>query len=164
MVFTLFYFAIRENPESMAAMIANISSPLGSNQNPYRQLDPSLQLPSAVNAAFPEADASNQDAVFAIAATVTREGEVAYLNLLHGSEGTGPSLSAKERREVKELLDTMAKARFEPARFGNSPVAVNMVWLYAQVNVRPKVPAGSRLQSPAKELISGLPPVDSRAV
>jgi hypothetical protein len=163
-VFTLFYFTARENPESMAAMIANLSSPWGSNQNPVGQLDPSLQLPSAVNAAFPEAGTNNEDAVFAIAATVTREGEVRYLNLLHGSDGTGPALSAKERREVKELLDTMAKARFEPARFGNSPVAVNMVWLYAQVNVRPKVPAGSRLQKPAQELLSSLPSASSRAV
>lgn len=163
-VFTLFYFATRENPESMAAMIANIASPVGSNQNPYGQLDPSLQLPSAANAAFPEAGTNDEDSVFALAATVTREGEVRYLNLLHGSDGTGPALSAKERREIKDLLDKMAKARFEPGRVGNSPVAVSMVWLYAQVNVRGKVPAGSKMHSPAKELISALPASSSRAV
>jgi hypothetical protein len=162
--FTLFYFATRENPESVAAMIAKQASPWGSNQNPVCQLDPSLQLPSAQDAAFPEAGAGDQDAVFALAATVTREGEVRYLNLLHGSDGTGPSLSPRERREVKELLDSMSKARFAPARFGNSPVAVDMIWLYAQVNVRGKVPAGSRVQSPAQELISSLPVGASRAV
>jgi len=163
-VFTLFYFSTRENPESMAAMIANLSSPWGSNQNPVAQLDPSLQLPTALDAAFPEAGTKDADAVFALAAVVTREGEVRNLNLLHGSDGTGPALSAKERREIKALVDAMAKARFEPARFGNSPVAVNMVWLYAQVNVRGKVPAGSRLQTPAKETLSSLPQGSSRAV
>jgi hypothetical protein len=164
LVFTLFYFSNRENPESMAAMIANLSSPWGSNQNPVAQLDPSLQLPTALDSAFPEAGTKDEDAVFALAAVVTREGEVRNLNLLHGSDGTGPSLSAKERREVKALLDMMGKARFEPARFGNSTVAVNMVWLYAQVNVRGKVPAGSRIESPAREMLSSLPTGSSRAV
>jgi hypothetical protein len=164
-VFTLFYFATtRENPESVAAMIARQASPWGSNLKPVSMADPLLQLPSAANVAFPEAGPEDQDAVFAMAATVTREGEVRDLNLLHGSDGTGPSLSARERREIKELIDTMSKARFAPARFGNSPVAIDMIWLYAQVNVRGKVPAGSKLQSPARELISSLPPGSSRAV
>jgi hypothetical protein len=163
-VFTLFYFATRENPESIAAMIANISSPPGSNQNPVFHLDPLLQMPSAANTVFPEAEFNGEDSVFAVGATVTREGEVRYLNMLHGSDGTGPSLSAKEQREVKEVLNTMAKARFLPARLGNNPVAVNMIWLYAQVNVRGKVPAGSKLESPAKELLSSLPTGSSRAV
>ncbi len=163
-VFTLFYFATRVNPESIAAMIAKSASPWGSNENPVFKLDPSLQLPSAVRTAFPEAGLSDEDSVFAVGATVTREGEISDLNLLNGSDGTDPTLSAKERRDLKNLLDTMAKARFEPARYGNNPVAVNMVWLYAQVNVRPKVPAGSKLHAPSKELISALPAGSSRAV
>ncbi len=161
-VFTLFYFATHERPDSVGAIYAMLSSPAGTNQNPFYQLNPSLQLPSAMDAgAFPEAVSKEGDAVFALAAMITREGEVRYLNLLHASEGAGPSMSAQER---KALLDTISKARFEPARQGNSPVAVNMIWLYAQVNVRGKIPAGSKLQSPTKELISALPAGSSRAV
>jgi hypothetical protein len=163
-VFTLFYYATQESPDSLSGRIAALSSPAGSNQNPLAQLNPSLRLPTAVDSAFPQAVSHDEDAVFALAAVVTTDGKVKNLNLLHGSDGTGPSVSAKERRELEALLDNMSKARFEPGRYGDSPVAVSMVWLYAQVNVRGKVPAGSRHQSPAKELISALPPAMSRAV
>jgi hypothetical protein len=128
------------------------------------QLDDQLRLPSAVDAAFPEAVTNDEDAVFALAAVVTRKGRIKNLNLLHGSDGTGPAMTAQERRQVEVLLDTISKARFEPATKYNSPVAVNMVWLYAHVNVRGKVPAGSKLQVPAKEMMSALPGSSSRAV
>lgn len=163
-VFTLFYFATRERPDSLGATIASLSSPAGSNQNPMGQVDDLLRLPSAVDSAFPEAVTNDEDAVFALAAVVTREGRIKNLNLLHGSDGTGPALSRQERREVEVLLDTISKARFEPARYGNSPVAVNMVWLYAHVNVRGKVPAGSRLESPAHTTVSSLLEVGTKAV
>jgi Putative zinc-finger len=163
-VFTLFYFATHVRPDSLGAIIASMSSPSGSNQNPVAQMDDSLRLPSAVDEAFPAAVTHDEDAVFALAAVVTREGQIKNLNLLHGSDGTGPAMTAQERRDIETLLDTISKARFEPARQGNSPVAVNMVWLYAHVNVRGKVPAGSKLQSPAKDIIAALPAASSRAV
>jgi hypothetical protein len=161
-VFTLFYFATRESPESMAAMIATMSSPSGSNQNPVAQLNASLRLPT-LDAAFPEAVTHDQDAVFALAAVVTREGTVEKLNLLPGSEGTGPDQSAKERRELEALLTGMSKARFQPARYGENSVAVNMVWLHAQVNVRGKVPTGSKIERRPIEVISSLPQLRARA-
>lgn len=152
-VFTLFYFATRERPDSLGAIIATLSSPSGSNQNPMAQLNEGLRLPT-VDGAFPEASVKDQDAVFALAAVVTREGRIKNLNLLHGSDGTGQAMSRQERQEVEALLDTISKARFEPARFGNSPVAVNMVWLYAHVSVRGKIPAGSRLESaPSRRIL-----------
>jgi len=162
-VFTLFYFATRESPESMAAMIATMSSPAGSNQNPLAQLNASLQLPT-LDAAFPEAVTHDEDAVFALAAVVTREGTVEKLNLLPGSDGTGPAATAKERREAEAVLNGMSKARFQPARYGDNSVAVNMVWLHAQVNVRGKVPTGSRIERRPSEFISSLPQAYWRAV
>jgi hypothetical protein len=163
-VFTLFYFATRERPDSLGAMIATLSQPSGSDQNPMAQLNDSLRLPSAVDSAFPEAVINEEDAVFALAAVVTREGSIKNLNLLHGSDGTGPAMSRRERQEVESLLDTISKARFEPARYGNSPVAVNMVWLYAHVNVRGKVPAGSHLQPTSPTMISAVLESGTKAV
>lgn len=151
-VFTLFYFATHERPDSVGAIYAIA----GTNQNPLEQLNDLQRLPSALDAAFPEAVSSNEDAVFALAAVVTREGRVKNLNLLEGGEGN--------RQEVALLIDSMSKARFEPARRGDSAVAVNMVWLYANVNVRGKVPAGSNLHSPAKDLITALPAGSFRSV
>jgi hypothetical protein len=162
--FTLFYFAARERPDSLRAMMAAMSSPAGSNQNPFAQLDESMRLPSAVNDAFPEAVTNDDDAVFALAAVVTREGRIKNLKMLHGGDGTAPTVTRQERQEIEALLDTISKTRFVPARFGNSPVAVNMVWLYAHVNVRGKIPAGSRLESAAPVIMAALPPAGRRAV
>ncbi len=145
-LFGLFYFGIQERPDSLEAMIANLAPPAGSDQNPLAELNDSLRLPTAVDAAFPEAVLKDQEAVFALAAVVTREGRVKDLNMLDGSDGTAPAA----------LLSQMSKARFEPARRGNNRVAVNMVWLYAQVNVRAKAPEGSRVDPGTRSLISSV--------
>jgi hypothetical protein len=162
-VFTLFSFVIRDSPESLRAMISSMSSPAGSNQNPFAQLDETMRLPSAMDDAFPATVTDGDDAVFALAAVVTREGRIKNLKMLHGDEGTSAVATRQERQEIEALLDTISKARFEPARFGNSPVAVNMVWLYAHVNVRGKIPAGSRLESPTTTIMSAVRQAGPRA-
>ena len=74
------------------------------------------------------------EAVFALAAVVTREGLVRNLELLK------PDTSAVqvEAREALELLDAASQARFEPARAGGATVAVNLVWVVAHTTVRGK--------------------------
>lgn len=164
MVFTLFYFAARERPDSLGAIIAGLSSPAGSNQNPMGPLDGGLRLPSAVDAAFPAAVTNDEDAVFALAAVVTREGRLTNLKMLHENERSAAAVGSQERQAIEALLDNISKARFEPARYGNSPVAFNMVWLYAQMTVRGKVPSGSRMHAPSKAVISELAAARSLAV
>ena len=72
--------------------------------------------------------------------SLTREGRIANLELLHAEATGGNPRSAQREREILTLLDSISKARFEPARYGNAPVAVNMVWLYTQLTVRGKAP------------------------
>jgi hypothetical protein len=36
------------------------------------------------------------------------------------------------------LVDKLSRGRLEPAQFGGSPVAVNLVWLVAHTTVKPK--------------------------
>ena len=74
------------------------------------------------------------DAVFALAAVVTREGRVRNLELLTPDTSALPV----EEREILELLGAASQARFEPARAGGTPVAVNVVWLVAHTTVRGK--------------------------
>jgi hypothetical protein len=125
--------ALHEQPTSMAALIAALADP-GSNQNPLA-LDGRILLPQAVPAEFiggPVVD--REDALFALAAVVTREGRVQNLELLQDS-GSSPVGS----QAILDLLDAAAQTRFEPARAGGSPVAVNMVWLLAQTKVRARI-------------------------
>jgi hypothetical protein len=128
-------FATIERPDSLAAMVTFLATP-GSNQNPV-PIDARVLLPRALDSAFSagENDTSGEvDAVFTLAAVVTREGRIANLELLHANGGPQ---QADQARLAEGLLDAVSRARFEPARMAGLPVAVNMVWLVARTTVRP---------------------------
>lgn len=125
--------ALREQPLSMAAAIGAMASP-GSDRNPV-SVDGRMRLPrSNPDALLKSVVVDRDEAVFALAAVVTREGRVRNLELLT------PDISALpvEEREILELLGAASQARFEPARAGGAPVAVNLVWLVAHTTVRGK--------------------------
>ena len=77
-----------------------------------------------------ESRASEQDLVLALQAVVTKEGWVSEVSVL-GNDHEG--------QQVKEILNAISRGRLEPAQFGGSPVAVNLVWLVAHTTVRGKV-------------------------
>ncbi|HSK10992.1 MAG TPA: zf-HC2 domain-containing protein [Vicinamibacterales bacterium] len=151
-VFGIFYFSTHQRPDSLRGMIATLSLPEGSNENPY-QVDARILLPRPADGdAFPEAALRDEDeSVFALAAVLTREGRIANLELLHSEARRGDVRSAQQEQEIVSLLDTFSKARFKPARYGNAPVAVNMVWLHTQLTVRGKMPENGR---PVSRLVS----------
>ncbi len=129
----MMHFATIERPDSLAAIVNMLAAP-GSNENPV-PVDGRVRLPRALDGAFETANPNQheQDAVFTLAAVVTREGRIANLAVLHAD---GAPASADEAKLVEALLDTVSRARFEPARFGELPVAVNMVWMFAHTTVR----------------------------
>ena len=75
----------------------------------------------------------------ALAALVTREGAVTYLEVL------SPRVSAAELDRSLSRLTT--NVRFKPAVYAGSPVAVNVVWLFEQTTVRPGSPLGEEDQT-----------------
>lgn len=94
---------------------------------------PDIQLPRVVdNTAMPTIlvteTPGDDELVFALAGVVTREGRLTDVEMLSATEH---AVSA-----VPGVLDDVTSARFEPARFGGAPVAVNMVWLLARTEVR----------------------------
>jgi hypothetical protein len=124
-----------ERPDSLSAVIAGLVP--GSNSNPVT-VDAGMILPRAkLDGIVSTVDMNGEPdyAVFALSAVVTREGRVANLELIQ-SEQSGGRLH--DEQAVLDLLDAVSKARFEPARSGGSPVAVNMVWLLAHTTVRGK--------------------------
>lgn len=121
-------------PDSLAALI-DILTP-GSNQNPVVPR-PNVLMPKPLGMAFvtsPEVE-GNDEAVFTLAAVVTREGRVANLELLRDtSENLVPGTD--EAKVVANLMDAVSRARFEPGSVAGLPVAVNMVWMVAHTTVR----------------------------
>jgi hypothetical protein len=126
-------FATRVRPDSLAAIVNFLATP-GSNENPV-PVDARVLMPRELDGAFSTV-ASNrdaEDAVFALAAVVTREGRIANLELLGAA---GPAAGGENAKAAEGLLDAVSRARFEPARVEGMPVAVNMVWLVAHTTVR----------------------------
>jgi len=124
--------ASSDREDSLAAMIAVISAPIGSDLNPVRT-DKFLQVPSVpvrgpieVMLAQP---VSHDEMMFAFSAVVTQEGRLADVSLLS---------AARSQEDLRSMLDVLSHASLEPGRRGTSPVAVNLVWLVAHTTVRPK--------------------------
>jgi hypothetical protein len=42
--------------------------------------------------------------------------------------------------EIRTILEGISRAKLEPARYGASPVAVNLVWLVTHTTVKAKFP------------------------
>jgi hypothetical protein len=120
--------ATPENPESLAAMIARLASP-GSNDNPLKA-GGRVPMPRALGTSF--APPSDDDAVFALSAVVTREGRVEDLRMLRACVAE----LSEETRLSESLMGAVSQARFEPARLDGEPVAVRMVWVVAHTTVR----------------------------
>jgi hypothetical protein len=76
------------------------------------------------------------DAVFALAAVVTREGRIQNLELLPGERAVGDK---KVRPDVLlAMLQAASQVEFEPAKATptGAPVAVSMVWVLANTTVK----------------------------
>ena len=127
-------FASHERDDSLAAMIAVISAPSGSDLNPVRN-DQFLQVPTVPERGPIEfllaQPVSRDELVLALNAVVMQDGRLSGLSVI----GTEP-----HPREFSPMLRALSNARLEPGRLGASPVAVNLVWLLAHTTVKAKAP------------------------
>ena len=131
---SVLHAASDERPDSLAGIIQSLANP-GSERNPVRIGGGLVLGPRASGESAPALQMPEDEAVFALAAVVTREGRVAnYEVLLSELDGARRRTPA---RDVAVLLDVVARSRFNPAqRVEGTPVAVNMVWLLARTTVK----------------------------
>jgi hypothetical protein len=119
-----------------------ILPPAGYNKNPAVP-NAAMNLPSAsLNTPFPSKPLLDEGGlVLLLDAVVTSDGRIARLDLIQ-PDGAVKGPTKEEQQAVLALLDVLAKTRFQPARYAGSPVpvAVNMVWLYASLTVKGKMP------------------------
>lgn len=141
-----------ERPDSLAALLAVRATP-GSDENPLH-LESGMLAPRTLEVGQGLASIPEEEAVYAVAAVVTREGRISNYQLLQlvrepPASRPGPS----ELDEVTAVLDTVKHSRFEPAQTADGVVAVNMVWLLARTTVKapllPEGPAGAVSGVPA---------------
>lgn len=116
-----------ELPDSLADRIST-SANRGSDRNPL-QLDSRMLAPRPLDHGTSLDFMPAEDAVFALAAVVTREGRVANFELL----------DAAESAHVTALLEAVKESRFTPARTPDGAVAVNVVWRLERTTVKASI-------------------------
>lgn len=127
-----------ERPDSFAGVLESLANP-GSDRNPMLLDGRLIQAPRAVDDTPSLDQLAEDEAVFALAAVVTREGRISNYEVLASERDVEPQFDAASRRpHVTRALDKFARSRFTPAEQGvaRAPVAVNMVWLLARTTVK----------------------------
>jgi hypothetical protein len=125
--------------DSLAAWLHVLGAPMGSDLNPATldgrglHLGPTPVLAPTVpqdGVVFASLENVNipDDVVVPLSLRVSREGTVNDVQMLDRSANG---------REIYELVNGISKGRLEPASYGGSPVAVNLVWLLAHTTVKP---------------------------
>jgi hypothetical protein len=150
--FSVLLLATRERPESLAAMIDTLSNP-GSERNPLRPgntarfnslcecyIDSNraggISIPRVVDNGAGFEGIANEDAMFAVAAVVDRDGRVSNYEVL-SSERMGEREKPVHANDMAKMLDVVRQSRFEPAQTSlGRTVAVNMVWLMVVTTVQ----------------------------
>jgi len=132
----IFYFSRAERPDSLAALINTFSNPAGTNARPMQVDDDEMVLPRQEEERVGERAAVVpellRDEEIMLDTTITREGRVASLQLM--SPDDRPRKAA-DWKTVGSVLDSVAQARFVPARVGGEPVAVKMFWYFTYTTV-----------------------------
>ena len=131
--------AVPGRADSLAGVFAMLSAPSGSDLNPASldgrglNLGPTpVMVPTVPQDGVVYATLENStipdDVVVPLSVKVTREGRVEGLEML--DTNVNPV-------QVQDLMDALSHGRLEPAQHGGSPVAVNLVWLFANTTVKP---------------------------
>ncbi len=123
-------FASSERSDSLAAMVAFLATP-GSSAD---AISTDAASHARWTARFQAAnEVAQQDAVFALAAVVTRGGRLADLERLRAG---GHKAAAEQAKQIEGLLDAVARARLETGQ-PDAPATSGIVGLITRTTVRP---------------------------
>ncbi len=138
----ILYASKAEHPDSLAGLIDTIrlndSTDMGRPRSPRGIVMPRLEVPAPgmprLADAVPELATGQQEIM--LDATITRDGRVdmASLQLMNPDGPTGQRQES-DWTKVGNVLDSVARARFEPARVDGEPVSMKMFWFLTQTTV-----------------------------
>ncbi len=150
-----------ENPESLAALIANLSKP-GSEQNPLRPANNGISIPrlfadDAKRAGGTLDQIPKDDVIYTIRTVVNRDGTISNVEvlLLDGE--------LVDRRSANVGLDRAVMAAVQQSRFApaytplGEAVAVDMVWVIAKTTAVAAPPPPFAAATAAKPRVKDIP-------
>jgi hypothetical protein len=139
-VLSMLHFASPERNDSLAAVLAVLGAPGGSDLNPavldgrnmnggpLRPQAPTVPQDGVVYLSL-QNSMMTDDLQLLLSANVSREGHLSDLKMLSNDV---------DGRGVQDLMHAISRGRLEPAQYEGAPVAANVVWLVAHTTVKPK--------------------------
>ena len=121
---SVLHAANQQQPDSLAGVISILANP-GSNENPMR-LNYDMMAPRAVSAS--PIEMAEEDAEYALAAVVSREGRVQGVHMINPARVSPASVNA--------MLNEAYRMQFVPAQARGDAVAVSIVWLVTNTTVK----------------------------
>lgn len=132
-MFGVLHFVGNERPDSLAAVVAFLATPGSRADAVLVDVASHARWAARFSAAN---EAAEQDAVFALAATLTRGGGNAAESRPTASQ-TLARPTEEDRKAIDGLLDAVARARLGPKQAEGLPAIGNMVvWLVTHTTVR----------------------------
>ena len=127
----MMHFATDERPDSLAAILEMLATP----ESSANAIATDRASQARGTARFQAAnETAEEDAVFALAAIVTRDGRLASLDRLRANHR---KTTGDEVKLIEGLLETVERARIEPDYAdGEQAPANGMVWLVTRTTVR----------------------------
>ena len=125
--------------DSLAAVFAMLGAPSGSNLNPA-SLDGRGLNKGPTPVLVPTVP---QDGIVyaTLENSMIPDGVMVPLKVRLTTEGLVQGLEMLDKRispvQARDLMEALSRGRFEPALHGDTPVAVNLVWLLATTTVKP---------------------------
>jgi hypothetical protein len=148
-------------PDSVAGLINVMENP-GTERNPVRLVN-GMIVPRVLDDGFLPDRITSEEWQVAVAAVVTRTGEVGGAELLAESRVVSPAAAAAEEASYRRaVLAAVRGSRFVPAQSADGrPVAVKAVLLLVQTTIREPRPAEQRAVPSATDRAKARPPVPS---
>jgi hypothetical protein len=143
---TVLYAASDEHPESLAALISDMSD--RSVQGPLL-LDNTVVGPRSLDEGL-ALDVADDEARVTLAMVVSSEGRISEFALLQSEREVQPARHDRGRhqRELDSLLGQVKQSRFEPAQaLTGGKVAVNMVWMIVRTTVKGSAPVADAVHA-----------------
>src|ERR1700676_4203446 len=142
--------AAHDRPDSLAALLDLVATPASSAN--AMAIDAASHARWAARAQAAN-ESAEEDAVFALAAIVTRDRR---LTNIHPRGTSGLKARREEASLIDALVDEVTRARIEPGGTDGTPAAPrnSMVWLVTRTNARPSKSTSVDVQLPGLDLQS----------
>ena len=141
-------FATRERPDSLAAIVNGLATPLECEWGNEQAADAAACRARWVDRFQRANEFAEEDALFALEAVLTQEERLPNLAVLRAGRHHA---AAGQVKMIEMLMDDVSRSRLDAVQAARAPVTSNMLWLVEHATVRANKPVALDVPLPPKK-------------